>query len=166
MEGATATIALLVGVAALIVAIAAFALPYRQARQAVGAPAGGARSAELERRIAQLGQRLEVVETELDAGDGRPAPGGSAGSGTLRTAGVALSHIGLVRFDAFEDTGGAQSFALALIDDDGDGIVLTSLHSRQSTRLFVKGIRRGVSDLPLSNEEERAMRIAGIVPGV
>ena len=77
-----------------------------------------------------------------------------------------MSHLGLVRFDAFEDAGGAQSFALALIDDDGDGVVLTSLHSRQSTRLYIKAVRRGVADSPLSAEEVRAMGIAGIAPTV
>ena len=90
----------------------------------------------------------------------------SPSASTLRTAGVAISHLGLVRFDAFEDAGGAQSFALALIDDDGDGIVLTSLHSRQATRLYIKGVRRGVADSPLSGEEVRAMQNAGITPTV
>jgi hypothetical protein len=79
---------------------------------------------------------------------------------------VAISHLGLVRFDAFEDAGGAQSFALVLLDDDADGIVLTSLHSRQSTRLYIKGVRRGVADSPLSVEEVRAMEHAGIPPTV
>ena len=119
------------------------------------------RISELERRLIQLGHRLEVVEADVD---GRPlqATGVSSRGGTLRTAGVALSHVGLVRFDAFDDTGGHQSFALALIDDDGDGLVLTSLHSRQSTRLYIKGVRRGVADAPLSGEEVRAMQSAGI----
>ena len=113
----------------------------------------------------QLGQRLEVVEADVDAQrDG--SVGERTSPDTLRTAGVAISHLGLVRFDAFEDTGGAQSFALALIDDDGDGIVLTSLHSRQATRLYIKGIRRGVADSPLSAEEVRAMHTAGFSPAV
>jgi hypothetical protein len=167
MEGTTATIALLLAVAAIVVATTAAAIVVRQGRQAIGASAGGARTSELERRIAQLARRLELVESEMDTERSRDGPGaGGETAGTLRTAGVALSHVGLVRFDAFEDAGGAQSFALALIDDDGDGIVLTSLHSRQTTRLFVKGIRRGVADLPLSIEEDRAMRNAGIVPSV
>jgi len=164
MEGATA-IALLTGLAALLVAVVALVLISRQDRRQLAAPGAAARSHELERRVIQLSQRLEVVESEVGAR--AVSTGGPVASvgGTLRTAGVALSHIGLVRFDAFDDTGGAQSFALALIDDDGDGVVLTSLHSRQATRLFIKGIRRGVADLPLSAEETRAMSNAGIVPG-
>jgi len=164
MEGATAAITLAVAAVALVVAVVALSLTIRQRRHQRVPTGSGARASELERRLGQLAQRLEVVETELDAGTSDRMVGGARAAATLRTAGVALSHVGLIRFDAFEDTGGAQSFSLALIDDDGDGIVLTSLHSRQTTRLFVKGIRRGVSDLPLSAEEARAMRSAGIVP--
>ena len=150
---------------ALVIAVLAVALVMRRDRSAVTLAPGGARTAELERRLLQLGQRLEVVEADVDAQrseDGAAHPTRS----TFRTAGVAISHIGLVRFDAFDDTGGAQSFALALIDDDGDGIVLSSLHSRQTTRLYVKSIRRGVADAPLSDEEVQAMKNAGIAPTV
>jgi hypothetical protein len=164
MEGIGSVIVVL-AVVALAIAVVAMVMVVRQARRPVEWSPAGARTAELERRLLQLGQRLETVEADVDArGRGqdvaRPAPA------TLRTAGVAISHIGLVRFDAFDDTGGAQSFALALIDDDGDGIVLTSLHSRQATRLYIKGIRRGVSDSPLSGEEVRALHNAGIDPSV
>jgi hypothetical protein len=164
MEGASAGIALLLGAVALIVAIGTLVLTVRADRRPLTRSGAAVRSGDLERRVVQLAQRLEVVEREVDDSAARAGESATAAPGTLRTAGVALSHVGLVRFDAFGDTGGAQSFALALIDDDGDGIVLTSLHSRQTTRLFVKGIRRGVADLPLSAEEMRAMDSAGIVP--
>jgi len=158
-------VGIVIAAAALVTAVLAMALVVRRDRTAVGLAPGGARTAELERRVQQLGQRLEVVEADVDAqGGGELTSHPSAA--TLRTAGVAISHLGLVRFDAFDDTGGAQSFALALIDDDGDGIVLTSLHSRQATRLYVKSIRRGVADAPLSGEEVKAMKNAGIAPTV
>lgn len=165
MEGAAGILAAVVAVAALILAAVALVLVVRQGRQSPDWSSAGARTAGLERRLGQLGQRLDVVEAEVDTQRGAtgvaPPP-----SGTVRTAGVAVSHLGLVRFDAFEDAGGAQSFALALIDDDGDGVVLTSLHSRQATRLYIKAVRRGVADSPLSSEEVRAMRNAGIAPTV
>ena len=82
----------------------------------------------------------------------------------LRPHGSGNDTFGLIRFDAFEDAGGAQSFALALVDDDGDGVVLSSLHSRPTTRVYVKAIRRGVADAPLSAEEARALQDAGITP--
>ena len=47
-----------------------------------------------------------------------------------------LQHVGIVRFNPFEDTGSDQSFAIALLDDRRDGIVLSSLHGRGQTRVF------------------------------
>lgn len=158
MEG----VAVVVAVAALVLAVTAVALLLRTERQPPDLAAAAARAGALQRRLEQLAARLEVLERDVDArqdaGEGRSALG-AVPRGT-----ASISRIGLVRFDAFDDTGGAQSFALALLDDDGDGVVLSSLHSRPTTRLYVKAIRRGVADAPLSGEEERALRDAGIVP--
>lgn len=165
MDGPLGLLAAGAAIVALGLSASALWLVLRPGRETAAWPPSGHRAAEMERRVAQLGQRLEVVEADVDAQ--RSAEGGErTGPTTLRTAGVALSHLGLVRFDAFEDAGGAQSFALVLLDDDGDGIVLTSLHSRQTTRLYIKGVRRGVADAPLSAEEVRAMQHAGIPPSV
>ncbi len=162
MEG----IALIVAVAALIVAGVAVAIVLRAERGPGEALPTRGRTAELERYLRQVSQRLDGVEADMDGlrkGSGAeprvaasPLPRGTA----------AISRIGLIRFDAFEDAGGAQSFALALVDDDGDGIVLTSLHSRATTRVYVKAMRRGVADAPLSAEETRALHDAGITPTV
>ncbi len=72
----------------------------------------------------------------------------------------AVQRIGLVRYNPFEDTGSNQSFALALLDDNGDGIVLSSLHSRHTTRIYAKPLVRGRSEAPLSTEETEALRRA------
>ena len=164
MEGVAGPVALGIALVALVVALGSAVFVFRQGPRPVELAPGSARISDLERRLIQLGRRVEAVEADLD---GRSVQGGDVemSAGTSRTAGAALSHVGLVRFDAFDDAGGAQSFALALIDDDGDGVVLTSLHSRQTTRLYIKGVRRGVAESPLSGEEVRAMRIAGIAPG-
>ena len=71
-----------------------------------------------------------------------------------------LQHIGLVRFNPFEDTGSDQSFAIALLDDQRDGIVLSSLHGRANTRIFAKPVSGGSSPHNLSDEESQAIRIA------
>lgn len=71
-----------------------------------------------------------------------------------------LQHIGLVRFNPFEDTGSDQSFAIALLDDQHDGIVLSSLHGRTNTRVFAKPVDNGTSSHALSDEESQAIRIA------
>ncbi len=69
-------------------------------------------------------------------------------------------HLGLVRYDAFEDVGGAQSFALALFDEDGDGAVVTSLVGRSDCRVYAKPLVKGRSERTLSQEEQRAIRDA------
>lgn len=71
-----------------------------------------------------------------------------------------LQHIGLVRFNPFDDTGSDQSFAIALLDDDRDGIVISSLHGRANTRVFAKPVADGSSPHNLSDEESQAIRIA------
>jgi uncharacterized protein DUF4446 len=73
---------------------------------------------------------------------------------------TSIQHIGLVRFNPFEDTGSDQSFAIALLDDRRDGIVLSSLHGRANTRLFAKPVEGGESKHALSDEEAQAIRIA------
>ncbi len=82
-------------------------------------------------------------------------------TGLLETAGrKAFSRVGLVRYNPFEETGGNQSFALALLDANGDGWVLSSLHARSGTRVYAKGISGGRSDAALSDEETAAIRQA------
>jgi hypothetical protein len=71
-----------------------------------------------------------------------------------------LQHIGMVRFNPFEDTGSDQSFAIALLDDQRDGIVISSLHGRANTRVFAKPVASGDSPHNLSDEESQAIRIA------
>jgi hypothetical protein len=76
-----------------------------------------------------------------------------------RTRG-SLQHIGLVRFNPFEDTGSDQSFAIALLDDRKDGVVISSLHGRANTRVFAKPVENGESRHALSTEEAQAIKIA------
>jgi hypothetical protein len=71
-----------------------------------------------------------------------------------------FSRQGLVRFNPFPDTGGNQSFALVLLDESGDGVVVSSLHSRTGTRVYAKAVVGGKADTTLSSEEEEAMELA------
>lgn len=73
---------------------------------------------------------------------------------------LALQKVGIVRFNPFQDTGGDQSFAIALLDQTGTGVVLSSLHSRTETRLFAKPVTNGRSRYTLSDEEQDAIRTA------
>ena len=68
-----------------------------------------------------------------------------------------FSKHGLVRFSPFTDTGGDQSFALALLDESDDGIVISSLHSRTGTRIYAKAVVGGKAPMTLSTEESKAL---------
>jgi hypothetical protein len=72
----------------------------------------------------------------------------------------AFQRIGFVRFNPFEDTGGNQSFALALLDARDDGIVISSLHTRAATRMYAKTVSGGRADAALSDEESQALERA------
>jgi len=75
-------------------------------------------------------------------------------------AGDALRHLAVVRYDAFGDMGGHLSWSLALVDDGGDGVVLTSIHGRSEARTYAKSIHGWRSDQQLSPEELEAIEHA------
>ncbi len=73
-----------------------------------------------------------------------------------------VQHVTLKRFNPFGDTGGDQSFILAILDGNKDGVVITSLHSRENTRFYVKSVSNGVGiDHPLSDEEQKTINRKG-----
>ena len=69
----------------------------------------------------------------------------------------ALRHLAVVRYDAFGDMGGHLSWSLALLDDGGDGVVVTSIHGRSDARTYAKNIAAWTSQQQLSPEEEDAV---------
>jgi hypothetical protein len=72
----------------------------------------------------------------------------------------AIRHVSVVRYDAFADMGGRLSFSAALLDDAGDGLVLTSINGRTEARSYAKGVKAGASEHTLSPEEEQAIAFA------
>ncbi len=72
----------------------------------------------------------------------------------------ALRHVAVVRYDAFGDMGGRLSFTAALLDDSGDGLVITSINGRTESRAYAKGVKEGDSDQLLSPEELQAIALA------
>lgn len=72
-------------------------------------------------------------------------------------AASALRNLAVVRYDAFQDTGGQLSWSLALLDDHGDGTVLTSIHGRTEARTYAKTIQKWTCEQPLSPEEADAV---------
>lgn len=74
---------------------------------------------------------------------------------------IHIQKVGLIRFNPFPDTGGNQSFVLALLDKNNNGVVISSLHARTTTRWYAKGVVLGEGkEINLSKEEEKAIHEA------
>lgn len=82
------------------------------------------------------------------------------GEVTERSLRTALRFQGMVRYDAYRDMGGRQSWSIALLDGDGNGAVVTSLHARDHARVYLKELVAGTPGQRLSPEEERAVALA------
>ena len=94
-------------------------------------------------RVEEVNQRLAGLETEYER--------------LSITGALASQKISVVRFNPFGDTGGDQSFSLAVLDAHDSGYVLSSIHGRQGTRVYVKPIDFGKSKYQLSTEEDQAL---------
>jgi Protein of unknown function (DUF4446) len=94
-------------------------------------------------RVEAVDERLEKLDTEYH----RLA---------IMTS-LASQKISIVRFNPFGDTGGDQSFSLAVLDAQNSGYVLTSIHGRQGTRVYVKPVDFGKSKYTLSAEEQQSL---------
>ena len=70
---------------------------------------------------------------------------------------ISITKVGVVRFNPFKDTGGDQSFVIALLNSNNNGIVLSSLYTREGNRVYTKPIEKGTSTYHLSKEEEKAI---------
>lgn len=68
-----------------------------------------------------------------------------------------IQKVGLVRYNAFEDTGGDLSFALALLNSEADGVVFTGIFSQEESRTYCKAVHKGESRQMLSREERKAI---------
>ena len=71
-----------------------------------------------------------------------------------------LNHIAVVRYDALDNLSGRYSFSAAIVDDYGDGLVITTIHGRADTRSYLKEINGGKSEIDLSPEERDAVSSA------
>ena len=73
---------------------------------------------------------------------------------------TALRHLAVIRYDAFQDTGGQLSWSMALLDDNGSGVVLTSIQGRNEARTYAKNVSDWSSETQLSPEEQEAISTA------
>jgi hypothetical protein len=146
-------IALVVVIVILVVALLLVVRRSRLLGQRLDSLTHGADGQSLEQVLGTHLDRVESVARELDVVEARTAVLESG-------APLAYQRAGLVRFNPFEDTGGNQSFALALLDGRGTGFVVSSLHARSGTRVYGKSVTSGVAESTLSDEESEAVRMA------
>jgi hypothetical protein len=157
MEPSAQTISML-GILATVVAIVALGMAaaamaaQRRVRQAYRIFSGDSRDdvlTLLQRHVEQVGQlREEVGRQQRSAEQLRSLIGGC------------LSRVATVRFDAFDDMGGRLSFCVALLDEHGNGTVITAINGRTETRAYAKPVIGGESSHTLSQEEVDAIRQA------
>ena len=97
------------------------------------------------------------IETELISGQERQKIIEESLNNLRTESQFAISQLGLVRFNPFEDGGGNFSFSLALLDGHNNGLVITSMHGRQQNRIYTKKITNGNSEMQLTDEEQQAI---------
>lgn len=144
------------GVVALVVALVLWVKLRRvRADQRVLLP-DGAQVAIVERQavLARAGDRVNERLDDLRAEVTRLMEHTNTG---LRGA---LRFQGVVRYDAYQDMGGQQSWSMAILTAERTGAIITSLHARDHARVYLKQVHAGVSEQRLSPEEERALAAA------
>jgi hypothetical protein len=150
----SSTLAGAFGIAALFVAVLALVF----AIQALRAQSGTAQAAEppstTEPQPEPQSQQTEAKPGSVRSELRKLGKELEATRGELRET---LQHLAVVRYDAFGDTGGKLSWSMALLDDNGDGVVLTSINSRTDARTYAKEVRAFASDAKLSPEEDEAI---------
>ena len=113
----------------------------------------GQKPSDIATVLAHQEKALAEARRELDAARAESAA-------AAHESRAALRHVALVRYDAFGDMGGRLSFSAALLDDHGDGLVLSSIHSRAESRTYAKSVVGGASAVELSGEERDAVEAA------
>lgn len=113
----------------------------------------GRTGADLEQVLREYMERMDRTDEAIKQFNARV-------SAMERKTPFHLQHVGVVRFNPFADKGGDQSFSVALLDDHGDGVVFSGLHSRTDVRVYAKPIVGGSSTYALTDEEKEAIHRA------
>lgn len=151
---------LLIAVAILVVGSLLLVRRSRRLSRRLDAITRGSDAQSLESVLGAHLERVRAVVVEVDRLAARTAL-------LERDLRQSLGRVGIVRYNPFEETGGNQSFALAVLDGNGDGFVVSSLHARAGTRVYAKAVKAGAAESALSDEEAAALReaLAKTAPG-
>jgi uncharacterized protein DUF4446 len=154
----SATVALVVAIAGVVVGLVGVGIAWwawvrvRRLREAQRALVGGGRkdlvdfAVSLQARIDDLHRSVDEVVAGLARVD--------------RRIDATVANSAIVRYDAYEDTGGHQSASLALLDSGRTGLVLTAIQGRDYARIYMKELERGRASVALSPEEQEAVERA------
>lgn len=93
----------------------------------------------VERRNAEIDEYLKIMNKDLSK---------------------CIQKVGIVRYNAFKDTGSDLSFALALLDENNDGVVLNGIYSREISNIYAKPVESGKSNYTISEQEQEAINKA------
>jgi hypothetical protein len=110
----------------------------------------GAHNKNLEEIIWSQSRLLEMTQEKVKQFEERLAE-------AENLAAQSIHKVSLVRFNAFHDVGGDLSFALALLNQQGDGLVISSIYGREDARVYAKALKKGQAQSQLSNEEQKAI---------
>jgi hypothetical protein len=152
----TAGIAALIagGIAILALVLAALlALRVRRLQRDQKAIIGDGAPRDLVGYARDLGREFAALRLHVD-------DLGERGAATARRLEGAITHSAVVRYDAYGEMSGRQSSSIALLDDQRNGVVLSSILHREQARLYAKGVRAGRSEIDLSPEEQAAVDAA------
>ncbi|MEY4348234.1 MAG: hypothetical protein RIS43_653 [Actinomycetota bacterium] len=143
-----------IGIAAVALFVALISLlQVRKSRKALVAFRGTENENDLLAATAALGLKQEELTIRLKQLS-------QALAVTQRDVAASLRHMAVVRFNAISETGPQYSFSAAILDDHGNGLVLTCLQGRDSTRVYSKTLLNGKSELALTPEELQAIESA------
>lgn len=113
----------------------------------------GKKAVDLEKIILQTAKKLEKLDSDIEDLF-------LASNKINKLSSKSLKKIGIIRFNPFGEKGHKNCFALCLKNSNKEGIVFSTLNTQEGTRVFVKRIIQGKADIPLTKEEESALKIA------
>lgn len=150
-----AVLALAAGIGVVLLAgvVAVLAVRLSRLRRAYGAALDPSRREDLFQAVDRQREELATLREDVGVVNDNTEHVRTLVAGTL-------SRVGVVRYDAFPDMGGALSFSAALLDEHSDGLVISAINGRTETRCYAKRVSAGTSEHNLSDEETEAIRIA------
>jgi Protein of unknown function (DUF4446) len=151
-------VAIAAGAVAVVAVLACFGLwlKLRRVRNDQRVVLGG-RGDDLVAHAASMQQQFEALSSYVE--DAATRLNARVQTAERRLDG-AVAHVALVRYDAYGEMSGRQSTSIAFLDADRSGIVLSSIHHRDTARLYAKRVKEGASEIELSPEEDEAIRLA------